>query len=105
MTSKLGFSVGSAAPNEKLARGKCLTEQAGLCLDRHAPHTEKGEPDKSHRLKGAPIEFNPIHPMPWAEYAAELAGLRAWKDDHIVTLLSTGKRPDGMTKEGAASHA
>jgi len=128
MTSKLGFSVGSvaiaaalallgaAAPNEKLGRGKYLTEQVGLCIDCHTPHTEKGEPDKSQWLKGAPIGFKPIHPMPWAEYAPELAGLRAWKDDHIVTLLSTAKRPDGtaprppmppyrMTKEDAAAVA
>ena len=50
--------------------------------------------EKENRLGGAPIPFAPTVPMPWAPVAPPLAGLPGFSDAHVVTLLTTGARPD-----------
>ena len=88
--------LGAAAPDKQVARGKYLTEQVAMCIDCHTPRTERGEFDRARWLGGSKLDFAPSHPMPmWADFAPELAGLRAWTNEQVVTLLSTGRRADG----------
>ena len=67
-----------------------------MCNDCHTPHDDKGELITSKALQGAPIGFQPLHPMPWANAAPPIAGLPAnFTPAQMVTFLETGKRPDG----------
>ncbi|HXU15840.1 MAG TPA: c-type cytochrome [Terriglobales bacterium] len=63
----------------------------GMCDDCHTPRNEKGAPISGKDLAGAPIDFKPVHPMPWASTAPEIARLAGWKDQEVVTFLMTGK--------------
>jgi len=58
-----------------------------MCDDCHTPRNEKGAPISGKDLAGAPIDFKPVHPMPWASTAPEIARLAGWKDQEVVTFL------------------
>ena len=73
------------------ARGRYLVERVGMCGECHTPRDEKGMPLPGRALAGAPIDFKPLNPMPWATTAPEIAGLPGWKDEQVVTFLMTGK--------------
>jgi mono/diheme cytochrome c family protein len=80
----------------RVARGKYLVEQVGMCADCHSPRNERGEFIRERWLQGAPLDFKNIVPMPkWAEAAPPLAGLPGWTEAQLVTLLTTGKDPKG----------
>jgi mono/diheme cytochrome c family protein len=87
-----------AAAYAQVARGKYLVEQVTLCGDCHTPRDSNGEPIAAQALKGAPIGFRPVHPMPFADQAPALAGLPAhYTPTQLATLLETGKKPDGSS--------
>ena len=69
----------AGVPLADIARGKYLVEQVMLCGDCHTPHDEKGEPIADQTLRGAPLAFKPTVPMPWADKAPNIAGLRGWE--------------------------
>jgi hypothetical protein len=95
----------TAAQNQKrhatsvarVARGKYLVEQIGLCGDCHTPRGEKGEPIKEEWLKGATLDFKPIAQVPvWADKAPAIAGLPGWENDAAIKFLMTGVAYNGL---------
>jgi hypothetical protein len=75
----------------KVARGKYLVEQVGMCGDCHSPRNEKAEPVPGQWLHGAPLTFKPVEPVPvWAANAPNLAGLPGWEKDAAIKYLMTG---------------
>jgi mono/diheme cytochrome c family protein len=60
-TAKTAKSRTAAA---RVARGRYLVEDIGLCGDCHTPRDDKGEPVKDQWLKGATLDFKPIAPCP-----------------------------------------
>jgi mono/diheme cytochrome c family protein len=86
-----------AASAARVARGKYLVEQIGLCGECHTPRGEKGEPIKEQWLKGATLDFKPIAPVPvWADKAPAIAGLPGWENDAAITFLMTGAAYNGL---------
>jgi mono/diheme cytochrome c family protein len=90
-------SHGSAATAAKVARGKYLVEQVGLCDDCHTPRDERGKPIAANYLQGAPIGFKPVAPVPvWADKAPAIAGLPGWDDAAAIKFLMTGIAYNGL---------
>jgi mono/diheme cytochrome c family protein len=80
-----------AANAAAVARGKYLVESVGMCGNCHTPRNDKGEPIKEQWLKGAPLGFQPIGPMPvWADKAPNIAGLPGWEKTEAIKFLVTG---------------
>jgi mono/diheme cytochrome c family protein len=80
---------------EVIERGRYLVTGIGLCIDCHTPRDERGSFVSAQLLHGAPIGFNPVVPMPWADMAPRLAGLTTFPASHVRRILTTGKRADG----------
>lgn len=89
--------VGSAHTSNMLAHGRYLVTRAATCADCHSPRDMKGQYLVGHDLQGAPIGFNPIHPIPnWATIAPSIAGLpTGWTFNQTVHFLETGVTPSG----------
>jgi mono/diheme cytochrome c family protein len=95
-TAKTAKSRTAAA---RVARGKYLVEDIGLCGDCHTPRDQKGEPMKGQWLKGAAIDFKPIAPVPvWADKAPAIAGLPGWEDGAAIKFLMTGIAYNGLPR-------
>jgi mono/diheme cytochrome c family protein len=81
----------SSAAAAKIARGKYLVDQVGMCGDCHTPRDERGAPIAAKYLQGAPIGFKPIAPVPvWADKAPAIAGLPGWDDGAAIKFMMTG---------------
>jgi mono/diheme cytochrome c family protein len=81
-------ATGSAA---KVARGKYLVDQVGMCEDCHTPRDERGSLITAKYLQGAPIGFKPVAPVPvWAEKSPAIAGLPGWEDAAAIRFFMTG---------------
>lgn len=100
----LGSALASkpaAPPSDSSTRlldhGKYLVTRAAPCADCHSPHDLKGRPLPGRDLQGAPIGFEPTHPVPgWVDAAPSIAGLPAgWSFLQTVNFLETGVKPDG----------
>lgn len=77
-------------------RGRYLVEQVGMCADCHTPRGEKGAFLLDRWLQGAPVDFAPKVPMPFAAVAPSLAGLPTLPDDaDALRFLTTGALPGG----------
>jgi mono/diheme cytochrome c family protein len=84
-------------PAAKLARGKYLVENVGMCADCHTPRGPGGVFDQSRWLQGSVLGFAPTVPMPaWAEAAPPIAGLPAYTDEQALAFLTTGKTISGQ---------
>ena len=86
-----------AADRADAARGKYLVTQ-GLCTDCHTPGFFFGKPDAARLLGGSEVGFE--IPGLGVFYGPNLTpdketGLGDWSVEDIVTVLSTGVRPDG----------
>lgn len=79
-----------------LARGRYLVDHVGLCADCHTPRNADGSLDTSRWLAGAPVDFKPVHPMPWAAVAPPLAGLVGFTEAQALDLLMHGKARTGQ---------
>jgi mono/diheme cytochrome c family protein len=91
-----GAAAAAPAGGGKFPRGKYLVENVGLCGDCHTPRDPRGQFEMSRWLLGAPVEFRPVHPMPWGAEAPRLAGLpEGWTEADMARFLSTGIRPNG----------
>jgi len=87
---------GADVSPRQLQRGEYLATRVGMCGDCHTPLDDKGEPDRAHALQGAPIDFQPAHPVPgWATVAPPIAGLPGWSDAAALKFLETGIAPNG----------
>ena len=83
----------------RVARGKYLVEDVGLCGDCHTARNDKGEPVKEQWLKGATLDFKPIAPVPvWADKAPAIAGLPGWEDGAAIKFLMTGIAYNGLPR-------
>ena len=89
------IAMSGVSKREEINHGKYLVEQVAMCVDCHSPRNEKGEFVTERWLGGAPLDFRPVHPMPWAEQAPPLAGMPGWEEDEMVKLLQTGATPSG----------
>jgi mono/diheme cytochrome c family protein len=86
-----GSPRAKAEAAEKVARGKYLVDQVGMCGDCHTPRDDQGRPIAAKYLQGAPIDFKPTAPVPvWAEKASDIAGLPGWEDAAAIKFLMTG---------------
>lgn len=94
----LGLTTAAYAQSSdaaKVARGKYLVNNIGMCGDCHTPMDKKGNPIKAQQLQGAPLMFKPTVPIPsWIPVAPGIAGLN-WTDEEAITFFTTGKRPNG----------
>lgn len=80
-----------SASATKIARGKYLVEDIGVCADCHTPRNEKGEFIKEQWLRGAVLDFKPTVPVPvWADKSANIAGLPGWEKDAAIKFFMTG---------------
>ena len=81
----------------KVARGKYLVENVGMCNDCHTPRNEKGEPIKAQSLKGATLDFKPTVPIPvWAEKSSSIAGLPGWEEAAAIKFFMSGIAYNGL---------
>jgi len=88
----------TAAAAAKIARGKYLVDQVGMCDDCHTSRDERGNPIAAKYLQGAPIGFKPIAPVPvWADKAPAIAGLPGWDDAAATKFLMTGTAYNGLS--------
>ncbi|MBS1810319.1 MAG: c-type cytochrome [Acidobacteria bacterium] len=94
----LALAWGCAASDphvQKLARGKYLIENVGMCADCHTPRTQRGELDLARSLQGSPLSIAPTVPMPWAQAAPAIAGLPSLTEAEAAKFLQTGDLPAG----------
>ncbi len=80
----------------QVERGKYLVQEVARCGECHTPRDAQGELDRSRLLQGAPMWFQPVHPMPnWAYLAPRLAGLGGLSEVEVARILETGLDPGG----------
>jgi mono/diheme cytochrome c family protein len=82
-----------------IARGKYIVEGVAGCGYCHTPRDHDGNPDHARWLEGAPVFYEPAHPIEgWANTAPRIAGLPPGSDAELIKLLTTsvartGKAP------------
>lgn len=96
----VGFAAVTAsradtAQTERIARGKYLVENVGMCSDCHSPRNERGEFIQSLWLTGSPLPFKPTVEMPWQPASPPIAGLPTMTAEQAINFLQTGIRPNG----------
>jgi len=80
---------------DKIARGKYIVENVGMCGDCHTPRDAKGSLVMSQLLQGAPLGLRPVVAMPFADLAPPIAGgPPGWTASELVHFLETGERPN-----------
>ena len=93
LTASVAAAQGQPAANRAklIAHGKYLVTRVAGCTDCHSPHNERGEEIAGRELQGAPLNFQPIHPVPgWVAAAPPIAGLEGWAESHAIHFLMTG---------------
>jgi mono/diheme cytochrome c family protein len=88
------------AQDGQVAKGKYLVENVGLCGDCHTPMLPTGQPDSARFLKGAPLTFQSIQPIPkWNTKTPDLTPQgRLWKnwgENGLRQFLQTALDPRG----------
>jgi mono/diheme cytochrome c family protein len=79
---------------DKIERGRYLVQEVAQCGECHTPRDDHGQPDRSRWLQGAPVWFQPIHPVStWAYSAPPLAGLGSLTKDQALQVLEKGLGP------------
>lgn len=80
---------------DQVSRGKYLVTRVAMCIDCHSPRGKDGQFIQDKWLQGGPLTFKSTVPMPWGDFAFPINGGGPWSDEHLRTLLTTAKRPDG----------
>lgn len=88
--------VAEAQPAEG-SRGEYIVHHLAMCVQCHSPRNREGELVESKLLDGARIPLASPWREPWALAAPQIAGLPGFTDEQVITLLMTGRRPDGET--------
>lgn len=108
-------SATAASAASPVERGEYLVRSVGMCADCHTPRDSHGALIESAWLHGAPVDFRPLHPMPFAVQAPRIAGMPAgYTAASLARFLETGQKVDGsaplppmppyrLTPEDAAS--
>jgi mono/diheme cytochrome c family protein len=96
----LAATIGLFAADEKVERGRYLSEEVGKCQDCHTARDAKGEFDRTKWLKGTVLDFSPLNPVPgWRKAAPDITGagwlFEQWKDEGLIRFLTTGLNPRG----------
>ncbi len=87
---------GAGSKSEPIERGRYLVEEVGQCGECHTPRDARGELLRSKWLAGAPVWFQPIHPVSnWAYAAPPIAGLGSLTKDQALQVLEKGLGPQG----------
>lgn len=101
----IGYTIHAAAgpkpaePDPRIARGRYIVRNVAMCSDCHTPRKEGGAFDMSRELKGAALDFAPIHPLPgWEAHAPDITstGLRGMTVDQVAAMLRDIKRSPPM---------
>lgn len=77
------------------SRGEYIVHHLAMCVQCHSPRNREGELVESELLQGARIPLASPWREPWALAAPQIAGLPGFTDEQMITLLRTGRRPDG----------
>lgn len=86
----------TASKDALIKRGKYIVERVSMCGDCHTPHTDTGEYDMTAWLQGDVLDFKPVHPMPFAVVAPQIAGLPTMPTDEMaIRFLETGTNAVG----------
>jgi len=94
--SKETPQAGRMSDADLMKRGEYMTTVLG-CGDCHTPGYFYGAPDPSRKFAGSELGWQ----GPWGvTYARNITpepetGIGAWTEQDIVTVIRTGKRPDG----------
>jgi len=84
-------TAASAAGGGQVAHGKYIVEEVAKCINCHTPRDANGEIDQTRLLSGAPVFFQPAHPMPdWPQLCPRIGGTPSAPDEDMITLLTTG---------------
>ena len=89
-----------AADPKTIAYGKYLVEEVAKCQDCHTPQFENGQPDKDKWLKGAVLDFAPLHPVKdWHKTSPDITGSSRlwskWGEATFLKFMQTGLTPKG----------
>lgn len=86
------------ASARQIQHGAYLVNHVAMCVQCHTPRDNQGNLIEQKLLDGAPIPVvSPYPNNPWAFRAPKIAGLPGWQDGDTITLLMTGKRPNGVS--------
>ncbi|MEP1206618.1 MAG: c-type cytochrome [Rhizobiaceae bacterium] len=88
-------SVASVSKDDKIKYGEYLAGPIAHCMECHTPFGPKGPMFETDFGRGG-FEFH----GPWGTSVASnltshADGLADWSDEDLITMISTGKRPDG----------
>jgi mono/diheme cytochrome c family protein len=93
LTASMAVAQGRRAASQAklIAHGKYLVNNVAGCADCHSPRNERGEEIAGRELQGAPLSFQPTHPVPgWVAVGPPIAGLEGWTESEAVHFLMTG---------------
>lgn len=87
----------SETQHQPAERGRYLVMHVAMCVQCHTPRFADGSLNPRRLLQGAPLPVkSPFPQQQWAFTAPRIAGLPGgWSERDLVTLLTTGRRPDG----------
>jgi mono/diheme cytochrome c family protein len=75
----------------QIKRGQYLVERVAMCGECHTPKTDQGEYDRTAWLQGDVLDYQPVHPMPFAAVAPGIAGLPTFAtDEQAMKFMETG---------------
>jgi len=84
--------------NGDAERGRYLVNHVAMCIQCHTPREPDGRLDRRKLLEGGSIPIESPYPdQVWGFEAPQLKGLPGWEVEDFVTLLTTGRRPDGRS--------
>ena len=91
----------AVAPSDPIERGRYLVASVSRCADCHSPRAADGSFDMTRYLGGRVVGPSAIPNLtPDNE-----TGLGQWSEEDIITLLRTGRRPDGSQVRGGMANA
>lgn len=85
------------ADRATVERGRYLVHDVAQCVQCHSPRTARGVIAERKLMQGAAIETDgpPWIGDMWASQAPSAVTFARGRADYVITLLTTGARPDG----------
>ena len=86
----------SSAEATSIERGRYLVHEVAMCVQCHSPRTSDGTLLQREWMRGGPVWVErPPWSQRWASHTPDVVALARGRSDYLVTVLTTGKRPDG----------